>query len=1193
MPLTPPAGGKKTKTHGHAHSYPNMWNPTPPPSALLPVPIITQLSPSPPPVLPSQPIPANSPPPLQGNPTPSALPPVITTGSPLLPSLPINSPPLQPNPPTTRYMTVPFPLWNRTRSTTTMQNEQGGVTTQVLFPPISSNAVSMPAVVSSFSSKPAPEIPGATSNGGPKVYLPESSTSAALVLPRASVQTALPSSAVAGAREETSILLEPASSTQMLNPPGASVILNIPTPSIANYLPSSMFGAPAGTNILTVSLSPTPGVSNVPDDATTLLARAIPSMSTQGVLPASQIPENTETGLLPSSLPEIVAPSTVNVAQFSSITGFNPPPGTISEAIGILQSTTSSVSSQAEVTSPVSPPNPPNSLPSSPWIAASGLSSPSVASALLSYLAPTSLTSSIIQAPVPVETSSSPSASAISPIGGSCSADNVCPAGECCSQYGFCGTTSDFCASGCQPEAGFCWSSLQSGSSSIVLSRPSTSPVPLVDTVIASPSSPASQPFLPNNIPSSLIGPSSGIQTPAVYSASSTIVASVGPSPTPNYPECNTNYNIPQSGNWHEIFFGYGVTENTDNPGNPGNIDPVSASAYTMDLQSSIEAACSIVELCLIFATENSLLSIDLHVVRLVGDQVYWQCVGYPQTVGSGDYFAVPNSSVVVAYGFDLDVVAAATSTVVPILPSAPPVGIATSISIQAEVFSSLAAVVATVPLSSTQDSISPAPTNGPTTNGVCGNGITCLGWILGQCCSSFGFCGNTTDYCDAGCQSNYGICSDASSSITTATSIFQPSIVPSSTFALLPSISPTPALEPPNCGSIVGSIIISGGLNPVSWGQLYVGVGFAENPDNPGNTGPDPITISYLPDLIINLEASRCQALQLCLQSAYAQGFRNVDFHILLDSLTTGHWVCTAYSKQAGGDFFNLLNLDIVVAYGYDLLEGFYKPPVPSSSINAAIPTADIFSSSLGATAVMAVAPTSTQVQALPTATALIPTIDGTCGNGITCLGWVLGECCSQYGFCGDDAGFCGAGCQSEFGICGLPSSSLPLSVLPSSTLQVASSSLPLFPSSTVPISSPSPTCVTIASISDYNCGAVFAETGQFNVDWTQLFFGSCRVENADNPGNYNGEPAVTSTYPSGPIATQAAASCTTLNDCMSWAVAFPGSYLNVDLHLLDDGGGIAHWECVAYWNNAEGNYFGTVNDNVLVAMGYDFGGP
>ncbi|RKU47842.1 hypothetical protein DL546_008257 [Coniochaeta pulveracea] len=45
----------------------------------------------------------------------------------------------------------------------------------------------------------------------------------------------------------------------------------------------------------------------------------------------------------------------------------------------------------------------------------------------------------------------------------------------------------------------------------------------------------------------------------------------------------------------------------------------------------------------------------------------------------------------------------------------------------------------------------------------------------------------------------------------------------------------------------------------------------------------------------------------------------------------------------------------------------------------------------------------------------------DGTCGDGVTCLGSAGGQCCSQWGFCGDDRQYCVPllGCQPQFGRC------------------------------------------------------------------------------------------------------------------------------------------------------------------------------
>ncbi|KAF2003312.1 carbohydrate esterase family 4 protein [Amniculicola lignicola CBS 123094] len=61
-----------------------------------------------------------------------------------------------------------------------------------------------------------------------------------------------------------------------------------------------------------------------------------------------------------------------------------------------------------------------------------------------------------------------------------------------------------------------------------------------------------------------------------------------------------------------------------------------------------------------------------------------------------------------------------------------------------------------------------------PTSDGTCGpanNGKTCTGWKSGECCSQFGWCGSTTDHCNAACQPLFGKCS-GSSSVSSASAV-------------------------------------------------------------------------------------------------------------------------------------------------------------------------------------------------------------------------------------------------------------------------------------------------------------------------------------------------------------------------------------------------------------------------------------
>ncbi|KAL4778141.1 hypothetical protein BJX76DRAFT_352835 [Aspergillus varians] len=63
---------------------------------------------------------------------------------------------------------------------------------------------------------------------------------------------------------------------------------------------------------------------------------------------------------------------------------------------------------------------------------------------------------------------------------------------------------------------------------------------------------------------------------------------------------------------------------------------------------------------------------------------------------------------------------------------------------------------------STTTSAIPPNPSN-PSTDGLCGaanDGQTCPGTSFGDCCSASGYCGDTVEYCGTGCQPKFGTCS-------------------------------------------------------------------------------------------------------------------------------------------------------------------------------------------------------------------------------------------------------------------------------------------------------------------------------------------------------------------------------------------------------------------------------------------------
>lgn len=85
---------------------------------------------------------------------------------------------------------------------------------------------------------------------------------------------------------------------------------------------------------------------------------------------------------------------------------------------------------------------------------------------------------------------------------------------------------------------------------------------------------------------------------------------------------------------------------------------------------------------------------------------------------------------------------------------------------------------------------VGPTSGTGPSTDGTCGNGVTCEGTRWGRCCSAFGYCGVGNDFCslDAGCQVEWGSCDGVESPVTsavpttTATPTTRPTTPPPST---------------------------------------------------------------------------------------------------------------------------------------------------------------------------------------------------------------------------------------------------------------------------------------------------------------------------------------------------------------------------------------------------------------------------
>ncbi|KAJ4305927.1 hypothetical protein N0V90_001460 [Kalmusia sp. IMI 367209] len=75
---------------------------------------------------------------------------------------------------------------------------------------------------------------------------------------------------------------------------------------------------------------------------------------------------------------------------------------------------------------------------------------------------------------------------------------------------------------------------------------------------------------------------------------------------------------------------------------------------------------------------------------------------------------------------------------------------------------------------SATKDAVSTAPASQksgtPSKDGSCGGttGYNCIGWVDGECCSQYGWCGKSDSHCGTGCNLLYGNCAGSASSSAT-----------------------------------------------------------------------------------------------------------------------------------------------------------------------------------------------------------------------------------------------------------------------------------------------------------------------------------------------------------------------------------------------------------------------------------------
>ncbi|KAB5523097.1 hypothetical protein GE09DRAFT_491478 [Coniochaeta sp. 2T2.1] len=146
--------------------------------------------------------------------------------------------------------------------------------------------------------------------------------------------------------------------------------------------------------------------------------------------------------------------------------------------------------------------------------------------------------------------------------------------------------------------------------------------------------------------------------------------------------------------------------------------------------------------------------------------------------------------------------------------------------------------------------------------------------------------------------------------------------------------------------------------------------------------------------------------------------------------AICAGNLCCSAFGYCGDGDSYCPQIVGCQGAFGW--CEGEPLPSPTSSATPTSTSTTTSRPTSTSTTSSSTTTPpvtttSSTSVSSSPTATSTSPagplqiSQNGMCGNGTTCAGSRFGRCCSQFYYCGNEDSFCGSGCQSQFGSCGV----------------------------------------------------------------------------------------------------------------------------------------------------------------------------
>lgn len=370
--------------------------------------------------------------------------------------------------------------------------------------------------------------------------------------------------------------------------------------------------------------------------------------------------------------------------------------------------------------------------------------------------------------------------------------------------------------------------------------------------------------------------------------------------------------------------------------------------------------------------------------------------------------------------------------------------------------------------VSSTSSGPVPTPTGPTTQNGACGfantegQGQSCIGFIngadgLSECCSPYGWCGNSAAYCGTGCNPLYGKCGSSGSISSSAVSASASATASVSQSASASAVSSSAVIS---SSAVLSSSVVASSSAVVSSSAVITSSAVVSSSAVASSSAVVSSSAlssaSAATSVQASSEAHSSSASASASVSASASASASVSASA--SAVTSGAQSSAASASASGSSAAPSRSASSVQAssqtasvsasvptsasstpaptQGSSTTPGQASSSAAQSDASSVKPTSTIAQSTGGyganpstiATVVKpSETPCTTSSSATPTPTKPVSK-DGKCGKengGQTCagykngLGWAVECCCKESGRCSTDPWACGVGCDKLYGNC------------------------------------------------------------------------------------------------------------------------------------------------------------------------------